>query len=111
MKLVVVAPPKYDDWEKFQSVVDSIRELYELKWIVAPRPHPLITLYCKTDIIACYINSLREVDKYDAGLIFSSASNTMELDCEAICYAYKPYYIYHTDIDEFSFIHVTNKTT
>lgn len=110
VELAVVAPKSYVDWETFQSILDSMQEIYDLKWVVAPRPHPLITLYCKVDIIACYVNSLREVDKYDIGLVFSSNKESMSIDCETFCYWNKPYYIYHTDIDEFSFIHLKSPT-
>jgi hypothetical protein len=109
MQLAVIVDPEYKDWETFQSVMDAAVDLYNPKWIVAPKPHTLITLYCKIDLVACYINSLREFDKYDMALVFSTRSSMHE-ECELLCFNHKPYFIYKTDIDEFFYIEIPKRS-
>jgi len=102
MNIAVSVAKDYKDWETFQSIMDSFLELHDMKFLVTANPHPLISLYCKIDIVPCYVNSLREREKYDMGLVFSTAKNLMSDECEVM--GHKPYYIYHTDKDEFSYI-------
>ena len=109
MQVAVVVDPAYKDWETFQSVMDGMVELYNPQWVVAPKPHPLISLYCKIDIIACYINSLLELDKYDMGLVFS-LKNSMGKECETMCFNHKPYFIYKADIDEFFYVEIPKRS-
>lgn len=111
MNIAVSVAKDYDDWETFQSVMDSMIELHPLDYIVAEQPHSLISLYCKVDIVPCYINSLRECDKYDVGLVFSTNKSNMSTECETMCYNHKPYYIYQTDRDEFRYVHLRSPGT
>lgn len=107
MNIAVAIASDYNDWETFQSVMDSFTELYPFKYIVSAQPHSLLSLYCKVDIVPCYVNSLREREKYDVGLVFASAKHNMSDECEVMCYSNKPYFIYHTNKDEFSYVHLT----
>lgn len=106
MNVAVVAADDFKDWEKFQSIVDAFIELYPTNFIVTAKPHKLLSLYCKIDIVDCYINSFREVDKYNIGLVFATNKTNMSKECEQMCYANKPYYIYNADIDEFRYVHL-----
>ena len=107
MNIAVAVAKDYNDWETFQSVMDSLVELHPVKYIVAAQPHSLISLYCKIDIVPCYINSFNDKDKYDIGMVFSTAKSNMSDICQIMCYSNKPYYIYHTNKDEFSYVHLT----
>lgn len=106
MNIAVAVAQDYKDWDTFQSVMDSMVELYPPNYIVAARPHSMISLYCKVDIVDCYINSFADRDKYDVGLVFATVKDNMDRVCETICYSKKPYFIYNTDTDEFSYVHV-----
>ena len=75
--LLVAVPSSYGDWDKFQSVLDSVQELYDIQWLVYSKPHKLISLYCKIDLVQCGIHSLEEHDKYDMALVFSNAKEKM----------------------------------
>ena len=107
MNIAVAVAKDYKDWETFQSVMDSLVELHPVNYIVAAQPHSLISLYCKIDIVPCYINSFNDRDKYDIGMVFSTAKSNMSDICEIMCYSNRPYYIYHTNKDEFSYVHLT----
>jgi hypothetical protein len=111
MNIAVSVAQDYNDWETFQSVLDSLLELHDMDFLVTAKSHALISLYCKIDIVPCYVNSLREREKYDMGLVFSTAKHQMSDECEILCYGHKPYYIYHTDKDEFSYIHLKSPGT
>lgn len=107
MNIAVAVAKDFDNWETFQSVMDAMIELHPFDYIVAAKSHPHISLYCKVDIVPCYVNSFRERDKYDIGLVFSTNKSSMSDECEVMCYGNKPYYIYNGDKDEFSYVHLT----
>lgn len=77
INLMILAPSSYGDWEKFQSVVDSIQELYDIHYLVYCKYHKFIQLYSKIDCMLCGVNSLKEIDKYDIALVFTNAKEKM----------------------------------
>ena len=106
MNIAVAVASDFKNWDIFQSVMDSMVELYPPKYIVAARSHSLISLYCKIDIVDCYIHSFQDREKYDVGLVFATSKDRMSSVCETFCYSHRPYFIYSADIDEFSYVHV-----
>lgn len=104
MNIAVSVSKDYKDWEQFQSVLDSLREIYEMKFLIAPRPNSLITLYGKIDIVPCYVNSLEEHDKYSIAFLFSTRKDTLISDQNILNKHKKPYFIYSSSEDEFSWI-------
>lgn len=110
MNLAVVVAPDFNDWEKFQSIIDAAQQLFDIKYLVTHKPHKLLSLYCKTDcIVDCYINSLTETDKYSEAIVFRTAKYSLAEDCETLCYRHIPYWIYHGAEDEFYHVHVPRK--
>lgn len=100
INLMILAPSTYTDWEKFQSVVDSVRELYDIHYLVYSKYHKFIQLYAKIDCMFYGVNSLKEVDKYDVALVFTSAKDKM-LDTLAVLKQYsKPTVVYDSFQDE-----------
>jgi hypothetical protein len=104
ISLAIFAPSTYTDWDKFQSVVDSVRELHDIDYIVYTQPHKLIQLYCKIDCMQYGVNSLREVDKYDMALVFTSAKAKMLDTLTSLRQYSKPTVVYDSFQDEIEVI-------
>lgn len=104
LSLAIFVPSSYGDWEKFQSVVDSVQELYEVDYLVYTTPHKLISLYAKIDCMLCGVNSIREIDKYDLALVFTSLKEKMQDTISFLCSSNKKTIVYDSFQDEIEVI-------
>jgi hypothetical protein len=100
INLMIFVPASYSDWEKFQSVVDSVQEVYDIHYLVYSKYHKFIQLYCKIDCMFYGVNSIREVDKYDVALVFTNAKEKMIETINSLKEYCKPVIVYDSYQDD-----------